>query len=143
MARSPASSLAADFGATRRGRSWCNRGGCPGVTRTGGNTRKGETMTEPAFGVEDLGSLGQKLDAAARGFDEGERNLLHAIVALAYEALAAREDEAEVSGFLLPTVSEVEVTKSTDAASPVLFQACVTQLGSMSSLFRLQLPGVQ
>jgi len=96
-------------------------------------------VTDTAFDVRDLESLGRKLDAAAQGFDERERTLLEAIVALAHEALAARAPD-DVSGFGFglpdresssPSLSEIVVTKTNDTSSPKLFQSALGQMGSL------------
>ncbi len=96
-------------------------------------------MTDVTLTRDDLASLGRRLDEVVGGFDDRERLMLLALLALAGEALQARADEeADVSGFdresTVPTVSEIVVTKSTDSASPNLFQAACSSGLSAESL---------
>jgi type VI protein secretion system component Hcp len=90
-------------------------------------------MTEVTLTRDDLASLGQRLDEVAGSFDERERFMLLAVLALAGEALQARAgEEADVSGFgaSVPSVSEIVVTKTMDSSSPNLFQAACGGAGS-------------
>jgi type VI protein secretion system component Hcp len=88
-------------------------------------------MPEITLNREDLTNLGATLDQAVQTFDDKERTLLLAIIALAGEALAARASD-DVRGFEgnAPSISEIVVTKPTDVASPSLF---VSQLGGNPS----------
>ena len=90
-------------------------------------------MSETTFTDKDIRDLGTKLDEMHHSFDDRERTLLLAIIALADEALVARQKD-EVTGFggeaSLPSVSEIVITKTTDTSSPGLFQACLGGMGS-------------
>jgi len=79
-------------------------------------------MGEWTLTVQDIEALAAKLDEVEATFDDRQRALLLAIFRLAGEALVARRQE-EVSGFGMPTVSEIVVTKPTDIASPALGDA--------------------
>jgi type VI protein secretion system component Hcp len=92
-------------------------------------------VPEITLNREDMKSLGATLDQVVQTFDDRERVLLLAIIALAGEALAARAGD-EVSGFegSAPSVSEIVVTKTTDTASPGLFESALGSGSPQESL---------
>jgi type VI protein secretion system component Hcp len=85
-------------------------------------------MPEMTLTREDMQHLGSTLDQMAQTFDERERMLLLAIVELANEALVARAQQDEVTGFEV-IHNPFSITMRQDCASPKLYSDSLGQLG--------------